>query len=352
MTVNGNLATLALTCILAAACHHKVEVSFIEPADIGLPADVQTVLVVNRSQPKNAGEFVLNASEGLATGEGFDADYGTSVIALDALVSVLGETDRFDVLQLNIDGKRVDTSIFDKPLDARTAIKLCKRHDCDAVIALDALDTDTINRLISEKEPGEAVEFTGQTDSRIGATFRVYDGDSGAMLDSAKMNADTSAELTSERRHEAMATFDTGPQLQTDLAWSVGEAYGERIAPHEVIALRGWYATGDRQLKEAAGSVKAGNWARAARIWTRMLESDDPRLVAKAQHNLAVYNETEGNLRKARNLASRASNTLSKPKTRNYALELSERIAAEAELEDQMAGKSNPVRETYVAHSG
>ncbi len=341
-----NLATLSIATILAAACHHKVEVSFIESAEIGLPGDVQTVLVVNRSQPKNAGETILNVGEGLATGEGFDADYGTSVLALDALVAVLGETDRFDVLQLNIDGKRVDTSIFDKPLDARTAIKLCKRHDCDAVIALDSLDTDTVNRLIAEKERGEPTEFTGQTKSDIGATFRVYDGDTGATLDSAKLRSTEMAEATSERRYEAMATFDTGQQLQADLAWAVGETYGERIAPHQIIAQRPWYATGSAELRDAARLAKAGNWKRASGIWTRLLDNNDARVVAKAQHNLAVFYELKGSLKRAQNLASRASRTLKRPKTRNYALDLSERISDQIELERQMAGTNKPVRAT------
>ena len=333
-----NLATLTLTTLMAAACHHKVEVSFIEPADIGLPGQVQTLLVVNRSMPKNAGESVLSAGEGLMTGEGFDADYGTSMLALDALVSVLGETDRFNVLQLNIDGKRVDSSIFDKPMDARTAIKLCKHHDCDAVIALDALDTDTISRLITQKEPGQAVEFTGQTEAAIGATFRVYDGKTGATLDTAKMRSDATTEVTSERRHEAMSTFDTGDQLQSELAWAVGESYGERIAPHEAVSLRAWYATGSPELKDASRFAKAGDWDRAARIWTRILDNDDARIVAKARHNLAIHNEMLGHLKKARNLASRASGTLTRSKTSGYALDLQRRIAAEAELGDQMAG--------------
>jgi hypothetical protein len=342
MTIQ-QLATLSITTVLAAACHHPVSVSFVEPADIGLPADVETVLVVNRSLPRNAGESILNAGESLATNEGFDADYGTSLVALDALASVLGETDRFEVLQLNIDGKRVDTSLFDKPLDARTAIKLCKRHDCDAVIALDALDTDTINRVIGEKVAGEPPSFTGTADASIGATFRVYDGDTGAVLDTSKVHRHTSAETTSERRDEAMAVFGRNGQLQNHLARTVGNTYGERISPHIVSVQRGWYAVGSPELRKAALFAKADNWDRAARIWTKILDSEDAHDIAKARHNLAVHNELQGNLKKARNLASRAERTLSRPKTQGYSLAISERIADAEELERQMAGSSNPV---------
>jgi len=337
------LAPLSLIAILAGACHHQVQVSFVEPADIGLPADVETVLVVNRSLPKNAGESILDAGESFATNEGFDADYDTSLVALDALTEVLGETDRFEVLQLHIDGKRVDTSLFDKPLDARTAIKLCKRHDCDAVIALDALDTDTLNRVIGEKEPGEAPTFTGTAEASIGATFRVYDGDTGAILDSAQLESNASAEATSDRRAEAMAAFARNGQLQTDLAWSVGNDYGERIAPHHVSVQRGLYAVGSPELREAAVHAQANKWERAARMWTQILESGDAKDVAKARHNLAVYNEVQGNLKKARNLATRAARTLSRPKTQGYVYELSERIGEAEELERQMAGSNNPV---------
>jgi hypothetical protein len=128
---------------LLAACGHKVNVSYVSPAEVDLDLDVEKVLVINRSVAGTEGQVVLDLAEGLATGEGFDTDRDTSEAALAALREVLEQTDRFEVVSFRVDGERVDTSLWDGVLDERKIARLCASADCDAIVALDSLDTDT-----------------------------------------------------------------------------------------------------------------------------------------------------------------------------------------------------------------
>lgn len=323
--------------IALTGCGHRVDVSFVEPADIALPDEVQQILVVNRSLPGNAGEAVLDATEALATGEGFDADRDTSAAALAELTRVLNETGRFEAEQLTLDPKRVDSGLWAGPLSSRDAQRLCRVHDCDAIIALDALDADTFHTAVDEpREPGEAPQITAISETQVEATFRVYDGSSGAVLDTQRLAVGATDEVTGDAR-EATAAFAAAPHVQRQLAAEVGSSYGARVAPHHAVASRPLYRTGHPQLRAASKAMRRGDQPRAMHLWRQLVRTGDLKEQAKARHNLAVAQEVRGDLERAWTLASRAAADLSRPRTNRYVTELELRMDQEERLERQLA---------------
>ena len=321
---------------LASGCAHHVNVGYTVPAQVDLPADVETVLVVNRAVPKNAGETVLDAAEGWITGEGFETDHDTTELALGAVVEVLQETERFDVVRATVAPSAAGTSLFDRPLDTQTALRLCRRHDCDAIVSIDALDTDSAG---SMTRTGDVHE--GRTDSNIRATFRVVDGRTGQVLDQASLAAATSSENAGDR-DTAAAAASQGAVHQADLSYGAGLDYGRRIAPHQVVSMRPYYTTGDPQLREARRAVKAGRWGAAKRIWRQLTKGDDPKLAAKAQYNLALAAEVEGRLERAHDLAREAAHRWGSGRNLRYVAQLGQRLEDQRRLEVQMAGVWGP----------
>lgn len=322
-------------------CAHKVGLTYIEAAAVDIDTDLEKVLVINRSLPGSAGERVLGAAEGLATGEGFALDVDASALALDALLDVLDDTDRYEVISFRADGREVDTSLWDHPLDAQDARRLCKRAECDAIIALDALDTDTVATMAAQGRPRDRT-FTGRTETDLVASFRVYDAD-GRIVDEVRLSADAAAESSASNRVDAAAALGAGPSLQAQVAAEVGAAYGRRIAPHEVSVERRLYRTGAPELGEAWRHAKDGRWAAATRIWRGLVETGSAKDAAKAGYNLAVAAEARGDLDAAARLSARAHEELDRGRIGRYVDALAhrradhERLAAQLEAPEAVA---------------
>lgn len=317
------------------ACGHKVTVTYVSPAEVGLDPDIEKVLVINRSLAGTDGQVVLDLAEGVATGEGFDTDRDTSAVAVEALRDVLGETDRFELVSLRVDGKEVDTSLWQDPLDEKRIVRLCARADCDAIVALDALDTDTIAAVVlADAEEGE---FEGTASTDLVATFRTYDAD-GDIVDEARMRLDGGASASGEELEALAAVTAAAPGVQLSLAAEAGAAYGRRIAPHDTEADRKLYRTGDERLRDAIDHVKANDWAGAAELWQDVVRRGSDKDEAKARHNLAVYAEVTGDLARAVSLARKADVELDRSRTHGYLVELEARRAEARVLREQLPG--------------
>jgi hypothetical protein len=318
--------TWALLVALSAGCGHKVSLSYLAPAEVDLGQDVERVLLLDRSDPSQmkTGKQVLDALEGLSSGEGFDLDSETRELALQGLRDVLQESDRFEVVTMSTGGK------------ARELDKLCDKADCDAVVALDKLDSDGFVVMEAERTGEGKPEYEATRSSSVDATFRVYDAD-GLVLDEAVLSVGADAVVESDRPSEALAVAAVTGDLRGDLAHEVGASYGRRIAPHEELSVRTLYRTGSPELKAAVAEVRSGDWDAASAIWRELIQSsDDTKLVAKARHNLAVSAELEGRLDRALQLARNAADVLDRGRTERYALALEQRWVDQKRLDKQM----------------
>ena len=308
---------------LLAGCGHKVTLSYVAPAQVGIDPEIVDLLVIDQSVPAHRGAQVVDAVEGLSTGEGYDLDRDTAAVAIQALHDVLGETGRFDVTALRLDGKPVDLE------------KACKKVDCDAIVALTAIDSDTRAQVTVERERGEPPAFHGRSATDLTATFTTYDAD-GNVLDTAQLAADDAAVSVGERRVDAAAAATAGPELQTAVAGEVGTAYGERIAPHRVRAERTLYRTGSPELRRAADLADAGKWDKAEDVWREVVQSGTDRERAKARHDLAIAAERDGRLDRALQLARNADDALESGRTGRYVDALEQRWVDAQRLKRQM----------------
>lgn len=321
------LRTLALATLTFAAtgCAHKVPVSYLEAGRIDIDPEIQNVLIVDRSRARGI-EHVLNGAEGVATGESYRLDADSAAIALETLEDVLEDGQRFEIVDFHVDGRAVDTSMWDRELAARKVRQLCRRAKCDAIIALDGFDSDTftsVERDVDREEREVDYEATQSTD--VVATFRLYDGRSGQVLDEQRMTTgsdhtsgseDTAQEAAEELPYE-LAVFDGAAALGAD--------YAARISPHTVVDVRSIYSGGDPRMRKARRAAKRGDLRTAARLWQEVARNAEDKVAAKALYNLAVAAESNGNLDRAERLAGRAAAKGGKNRMHRYVAILADR---------------------------
>ena len=112
------------------------------PADITLPAEAKTLLLVDRTKFKNG---TLNILEGILTGEMPSDDKNAAHQALMTLKSNLDNSPRFNVKihQERLEGNSLTTN-FPPPLSWSVIDQLCVNNQSDVVVSLEVYDSNFI----------------------------------------------------------------------------------------------------------------------------------------------------------------------------------------------------------------
>lgn len=354
----------------AVGCKHHVNTSFLQAAAIDIPNQVQTVVVIDRSRPKNFGENVLAAAEGGLTGETVWLDAESAAIALNTLQDELAYGPRFQIVRFQVDGREVDTSMWDRALAAEKVRKLCAEARCDAVIALESLDSDTATTIeregnrytAAEREAAKAngdcqdracagdYEYDATQYTDVVATFRMYDGRTGVILDEQSATYSTTDTASdADRAGDALQALPSDARVY-DGAATLGASYANRISPHEVYATRRLFSKGHPELKAGRIALQNGDAQGAMATWTALLDAGgDVKLRRKVLHNLAVGSEMLGDVPSAINYATRASKGEGLQASYTYLRELKSRQDNDQAVARQLAPPAPPAVDPGLA---
>jgi hypothetical protein len=345
MTLFRHAPLLLLSVLAMTGCRTTMQLQVLQPAMVSIPPEIQTLGVIDRTEAKNVGETILGALEGAATGESIGTDHAAAKQSLAQLTTTLSASPRFKVVTPNVNAKQAKSDIWDTKLDWATADRICKNAGCDALVVLEALDSDSAVNVSSQlNASSHTAEFLAQRDTRVLTAWRVYDVKNHVLLDEKRDYAFTNSWTERDaNRDAAVSRLPSTSNSVVYVAQEAGDAYAGRIAPTYRWVTRDYYTAGDSRLKEAKHHAKAQDWEGAAKIWTRMLDNDDAKLRGKASYNLALYWEHTGDLKKAYDFAQKAAIDLHSARSRNYVDVLDGRMRDAARLEEQM--KSPPPEE-------
>jgi tetratricopeptide (TPR) repeat protein len=331
---------------LAIGCAPSVQVEVLQPALVTFPADIQTIAIIDRSKPAGAGEAVLGTLEGLVTGEMPLADREGASAAVQQAYETLTRSPRFEVVNPGLTKEQVDSSIWADNIDWDRAKKICKKADCDAIVALEAFDSDStiaveVRQEDSTDSDGKPITVTVNTATRtstVMSAWRVYDVKHKRVIDEVR-DRQYSQTWDSEGGTRAIAIAglpDDYASLRA-IGQTAGDDYARRIAPNYIWVSRSYYGKGHDRLKTAKNHVKASDWDGAGKIWEQMVQNqDDAKVRGKAEYNLALYYERQGDLESAIDVAKKAAIDLHNGRSRRYVAVLSQRLADQQLLQEQM----------------
>jgi hypothetical protein len=329
---------LMLAASLATGCRATTNLQVLQPALVTVPPEVQTLGVIDRSAAKNIGESLLGVLEGALTGESIGADRDGAREALSTLTMTLSKSPRFKVVTPNVNAEQAKSDITDTKLDWPTAERICKNAGCDALVVLEAIDSDTTLNITQQLNTTlNVTEYVAQRDAKVLTAWRVYDVKNKVILDE-KRDYDFTNSWTERDQNKdvAVSRLPTNTVSVVRVAARSGDAYAGRIAPTYRWVARDFYVAGDDRLKEAKHHVRAQDWEGAAKIWTTMTDIQDPKLRGKAKYNLALYYERAGNLKQSYTLAQEAAVDLHTGRSRTYVDVINQRVLDAARLDEQM----------------
>ncbi len=335
------LAVLLL--LLATSCNPTTQIQVLQPAAFTIPDHIETVVTINRSIPPKK---FWNTVEGAITGENIGQDKEGARNALNALTHALTQTPRFDVKQSGIEMEGSGNRSLPIPLDWNEVDRICKQYKADALVALEAYDTDVLQNCnpreikSKDKEGNTVIEtrYDAHLSTDVKLAWRMYDPQNQQIIDEFSVAEGLDWEESADTHDGAIDLLPHRQFTVNETSSVAGTSYGMRIAPVWINVERTYFKDhkNSPQMEKANRFVKAGKWKTAAAQWQVLINSPDHKLAGKAAYNMAVANEVEGKLSSALDWAEKSYTEFGNGKAKEYINILNRRIMEQERVNQQM----------------
>lgn len=338
------LRFLALSIMLTAmACStSNTQFEVLRPADISLPKNISKFLVINRYRPAKENRLG-NVIEGFLSGEQIGLDRQGADAALNGLSEFMSRSPRYTTFRCPEELPGSGTAWFPPPLTAEVVANLCKKYNCDALVALEAFDTD--KRITNRREERTRSEggknikymaFIAQEDMTATIGWRVYSADGTQLLDEHRMNHNQSWSREGTSESNAQSKLPDNYQAVREIGMGAGKVYAKRITPQFEMVTRAYYVKGDKAMSDAKKNVKVKDWTKARELWKGLQSHPEAKVKGRAAFNLAVSYEQEDNIEEAIRWATTAFKDHGFKKAEKYLQSLEMRRSELKRLEQQM----------------
>ncbi|MFK7929600.1 MAG: DUF6340 family protein, partial [Myxococcota bacterium] len=231
-----------------------------------------------------------------------------------------------------------ETSIWDKGLTRQTVAELADRYDVDAVLALEAFDSDSdvidvgaLARAESSEDVAEEVAwYILERRTEVLTSFRVYDADGDVIDGLREYRAGNVFDAEGETLEATLAGLPDGRSVVRGLALDASRDYAGRVAPLWETVDRPLYR-GHPALEAGNDAAMSGNAALARESWESLVSGVDQEVAAQACFNLAVLAESEGELAMALDLATLSVDKSWSGRADTYVSELQALVEANGE---------------------
>ena len=271
------IAILAL--VLFQSCMQTTYVNVRHAAQISLPADLDSVLIINKTKVlKGKGNQVLNVLEGLVTGEPILGDKYGSKSAVKNMQKLVVESDRMDLIHNEIINLRLEDMSGDTPIKSDIIDSICEEYGADGLIALELFDSDS---------------YYSSNSAEVKTQWRVYYPNERKIIDEFIIYSGANDYRFSSLVPAAYSSISKAGAYGAEL-------YFNRIVPYFTRGARYYYTKGSHEMKAAKKSVKLGNWDQAIYYWEVETESQtNQKNEGKAAYNLALAYEIKEDFDKA-----------------------------------------------------
>ncbi|MDA3820881.1 MAG: DUF6340 family protein [Candidatus Delongbacteria bacterium] len=338
------LSILILYMLFLTSCNTtSVMVDVMEPAAINVPQDYKDVLIINRSLPGDD-KHVENVVEGLLTNEAVFADRLGSENCVISMNETLNQNERFrSHLCEDCDFRGTGTGEWPVPLLWDSIKSVCDRYRADALVSLELFDTDKhINHSAETRtrtRNGETIRYQRHKAilwMEIRTGLRIYDPHNETIVHQQEFYDELSWEKKADSRGRAESRLPSHRKAAEEAGIFAGQKLASYISPTWKTTKRYVYVRGNEAMKSTKSLVKDGKWKEAAAIWKQYTDSKDEILAARANYNMAVAAEIQGNIEAAIGWAKQSLELNDSPRTRSYLSLLHKRKQDFRKLEEQL----------------
>lgn len=287
------------------------------PAKEELPQDIQSITLMNRS----INNQFLNHNADTLQAYFYDNNYQLSVVVLDSLAAdttlrALGEllynSGRYDVVipvERNIDRPYAYNLVPDT-LTPEFVSEQCQKYNTDALMVLEQFSTKVMTDYIIEKYvdriAGTSFYYYASLDLKYNAFFRIYKP--GSKIREMELSDTIYWDSAGDSK---IAMFSELPSIKQSLISAgikVALDVDKKISPTWIPEKRGYFLL-DRKNDPGQQLLIENNLEEAKAFWLEKAQSTDKKIKSRAEYNLALVNELEGNINQAIEWGLKSFNT-------------------------------------------
>lgn len=327
-----------IAATIAVSCKSNFAVLSIEnarPANEELPSDIQSITLMNRSMTNQFENYREDSLQKYFYRKGYQLskiilDSAASDTTIRALAALLFESGRYDIvvpLKRNMN-RYLPYEMLPDTLTPERIKAICADYNTDALMVLERFSTKAMADYTSEKfidpNTGANYNYYASLDLKYDAFFRIYKPGLKTLVKEIEL-IDTinweSADYTQERLFRKLpsikqAMLNAGIKIALDL--------DQKLSPTWIPEKRGYFLF---QSKDDRGQqlMNENNYEEAGKLWNEMAQSTNKKVKSKAEFNLALIRELNGDLDGAIELGLKSFYTYYRFQTETYLKKLNVR---------------------------
>jgi len=301
-----------------------------------LPSNIQSLTLVNRTVDETFTDLKSDSLQRLFYRQNFNYDtiindIQASDTTIKALGELLYESGRYDFVipeERFLEFKR--NSFINEEIPWEQVNELCQTFNTDAVLSLDHFKTRVSTDYKKESfydAMTNGFSWTAYAEITIyyEALFRVYDPVQEKVILREFLRDTVTWEGANRTPNALFNNFTTIKTALSEVGIAIALDFSDKIGTTWHEERRTFFPSGDKRLKQAEQFVNNGDWYSAMILWNDVAENGKSKSIkSKAEYNIAIGYELEGDVDKAILWALKSYKTMYRQVTYNY-LELLKR---------------------------
>ena len=298
-----------MTCFLLVSCRSYYVPLTIEnarPAKDELASDIQSITIINRSMTNQFEKYNEDSLQKYFYQKG----YQLSKIVLDstaadttirALAALLIESGRYDVvvpLKRNIN-RTLSYEMLPDTLTQEQVRTICRDFNTDALMVLERFSTKLMADFTSERyldlTYGYSHTYYASLDLKYDAFFRIYKPEMKIPVKEFNLIDTINWESADYTQEKLFGKIPSIKQAMIDAGIRVALDLDDKLSPTWIPDKRGYFlfqAIGDSGQQY----MNENNYEKAGKFWNEMTLSTDKKIRSKAEYNLALVSELNGDI--------------------------------------------------------
>jgi hypothetical protein len=311
-SVTYKMTLLLLIGIALVSCKSNFAIITIENmqhAKEELSPDIQSITLMNRSMNNQFRNYNEDSLQMYFYRKGYKLsnivlDSTAADTTLKALAKLMFESGRYDMvipLQRNLK-RNPSYEMLPDTLRPDQVREICTNFNTDALMVLERFVTKVM-ALYSEERPFYAIKgnegsFNATLDLKYSAFFRIYKPGAKTLVKEIELNDTIYWESADYTQEGLFSMLPSVKQALINVGIKVALDVDSKLSPTWIPEKRGYFLF---EKKDDQGQLfmDENKYDEAGKYWDEMAKSDNKKIRTKAEYNLALINELNGDIDKA-----------------------------------------------------